>query len=162
VRFVHAGQESVVEVVVSQGEKGRTLVGTFAGPPATSGASSASATGAPETRRPAGPLVFVGLGAAAAAVGGAILGVGLARLPSVCSLSTHQCAAPPGDPVFNGAASAVTLMNVGAIVGGVGVLALGGSLIGYFAQPRQPLKPSATLAPWVGRGAGGLSLAVSM
>ena len=151
VRFVHAGQETIVEVVVSQGEKGRALVGTFASAPAPSPAPAPLV-------RPAGPLFLVGLGAAAAVAGGVMLGVGLARVPSNCSLSTHECAAPPNDPVFDRAAGAVTLVNLGTVVGGLGVLTIGGSLIGYFAQPLRPAKAAAALVPWVGAGGAGLAL----
>jgi hypothetical protein len=91
-------------------------------------------------------------------VGGAILGVGLVRFPSMCSLATHQCAAPPLDPVFDKASSAVTLVNLGSIVGGVGVVTFAGSLIGYFAQPLRPAKPATALVPWVLPGGAGVSL----
>jgi hypothetical protein len=165
VRFVHAGQDSIVEVVVNEGEKGRAIVGTFMDP-STPHPASATAPSVPSATRPAGPLIVVGLGAAAAAAGGVLLGVGFAKLPSVCSLSTHECAAPPKAPVFDTASSAVTLVNVGAVVGGAGVVALTGSLIGYFAQPRRPAQASAALAPrlspWVGGGTFGLSLKGSM
>jgi len=164
VRFVHAGQDSIVEVVVNEGEKGRAIVGTFMGPTAP-GASPAAAPSTPEAKRPAAPLIVVGLGAAAAAAGGVLLGVGFAKLPSVCSLSTHECAAPPKDPVFDTASNAVTLVNVGAVVGGVGVLAVAGSLIGYFVQPRRPAQATAALAPrlvpWVGARGTGLTVAGS-
>ena len=64
VRFVHAGREAVIEVVVVQGEKGRAIVGAFpsteATPPAP-GASPGTGTPAPSPRpapapaRPRGP-----------------------------------------------------------------------------------------------------------
>ena len=162
VRFVHAGQDKVVDLVVNQGEKGREILGTFAAAPAPGAPPPAPAPSTPEMKRPTGPLIVVGLGAAAAVAGGVLLGVGFARIPSVCSLSTHQCAAPPKDPVFDSAANAVTLVNLGAVIGGVGVLAFGGSLIGYFVQPRRPAGPSAALVPritpWVGREGAGLSI----
>jgi hypothetical protein len=159
VRFVHAGKETVVEVVVNQGEKGRAVVGTFASPalPPPGGAAPLAAE-APEPRRPSGPLVLVGLGAAAVAAGGALLAVGLLRIPGNCNLTTHLCAAPPGDPAFGKAASGVTLVNLGTVVGGVGALLMGGSLIGYFAQAPRPVK-TARLSPWVGPGGGGVGVA---
>jgi hypothetical protein len=160
VRFVHAGKETVVEVVVNQGEKGRAVVGTFvapAPPPAAVGEGPLGAVDTPEPKRPGGPLVLVGLGAAAVAAGAAILAVGLVRIPSNCSVTTHLCAAPPGDPAFGRAASGVTLVNLGTVVGGVGALLFGGSLIGYFAQAPRPAK-AAWMAPWVGPGGGGVGM----
>jgi hypothetical protein len=155
VRFVHAGKETILRVVVTQGEKGRALVGAFldAGAPRSPGMSRAP--DAPELRRPSGPLALVGLGAAAAVAGGVLLGVGFARIPAVCSLSSHACKAPPGDPVFARASSSVTMVNLGTVIGGVGALGLGGGLIWYFAQPPRPAKTARTLTPWVGpQGAG--------
>jgi len=98
--------------------------------------------------------------------GGVLLGVGLARIPSSCSLATHQCAAPPKDPVFDRASGAVTLVNVGAIVGASGVVALGGSLIWYLTSPPRAVAPpsrantrfTTAFAPWIGPGLVGLSV----
>jgi hypothetical protein len=165
VRFVHAGKETIVSLVVNQGEKGRTVVGTFASAPlpaptpATNpGAPQVPQPDVPELKRPAGPLILVGLGAAAAVTGGVLLGVGFGKIPANCSLSTHECSAPPKDPSFDQASSGVTLVNVGGIVGGVGVLTLASSLIWYFAQPLRPAKPvPAALVPWVGPQGAGLS-----
>jgi hypothetical protein len=161
VRFVHAGKETILRVVVNQGEKGRALVGTFleAGAPAPGAARAADA---PERRRPSGPLALVGLGAAAAAAGAVLVGVGFTRIPDVCSLSAHECKAPPGDPVFARASTGVTMVNLGTVVGGVGVLGLGSGLIWYLAQPLRPARPTATaLRPWVGPQGAGLALAGS-
>src|SRR5262249_30309386 len=141
VRFVHAGKEVVLEVVINQGEKSRALVGTFQSeappaPPAdeaAAGAAKASRADTPEPKRPAGRLVLVGLGAAAAAAGGVLVGVGFARLPATCNFAARTCAAPPGDPVFDRASSSVTLVNLGAVAGGVGAATMAGSLIWYFA-----------------------------
>jgi hypothetical protein len=167
VRFVHAGREAVIEVVVVQGEKGRALVGAFPSteaPPAA-GASSAGSSPAPPPRpapapaRPAGPLVLVGIGAAAAVAGGVLATVGLLRMPSNCSLSAHDCAAPPGDPVFGKAGTSVALMNTGMIVGGAGLAVLGSGLVWYLAQPLRPAKvEAARLVPWAGPGGAGLLL----
>jgi hypothetical protein len=168
VRFVHAGKEVLVEVVVNQGEKGRAVVGTFASPAAQAGGSAAAQVGGPtvapdtpELKRPAAPLVLVGLGAAAVAAGGALLTIGLVRIPSNCSLTTHLCAAAPGDPAFGKAASGVTLVNLGTLVGGAGALLFGGSMIGYFAQAPRQVK-SAWLSPWAGPGGGGLQVSGSL
>jgi hypothetical protein len=168
VRFLHAGKEVVVHVVVNQGEKGRPLIGTFA-TESTSGTGSGATPSGPELRRPGAPLALVGIGAAAAVIGGVVFGVGYLKIPSNCSLSTHQCAAPPGDSVFGKASTAVTMIDAGAVVGGVGLVALGGSLAWYFAQPLRPVKaaltrpaaPGLAFAPWVGPQGAGLSLSFS-
>lgn len=177
VRFVHAGKEITLNVVVTQGEKGRALIGVFpsATSPATAGPTPVSgmplptpmpSPAAPEAKRSAGPLVLVGVGAAALVAGGVLLGVGLGKVPANCSLSTHECAAPPKDPVFDTASSGVSLANVGAIVGVAGGVTAIGSLIWYFAQtPRLPAKAATatrSIAPWVGPQGAGLSLSGSM
>jgi hypothetical protein len=164
VRFLHAGKEVTLEVVVNQGEKARPLVATFAAPaPPPSPAADEGPRKAPppeappEPKRPSGPLVLVGLGAAAAVAGGVMAAVGVARLPSRCNLWTHECAAPPGDPVFDQASRSATLIDTAAVVGGAGLAALGGALIGYFAQtPRLP--KAARITPWIAGGGAGVSL----
>lgn len=178
IRFVHAGKEITLNVVVNQGEKGRALVGLF---PTASSATPAVATpvgatplptplpgpATPDAKRSAGPLVLVGVGAAALVAGGVLLGVGLGKVPATCSLSTNECAAPPNDPVFATASSGVSMANIGAVVGAVGGATMIGSLIWYFAQTPRPAAPttsSATraLVPWVGPQGAGLSLSGSM
>jgi hypothetical protein len=174
VRFVHAGKETILTVVVNQGEKGRSLVGLFptapssgAGAPApvaTVKTTTTSAPTAPETKRSAGPLVLVGIGAAAAVAGGVLFGVGLGKIPANCTLSTNECAAPPKDPVFDQASSGVSMANIGAVVGGAGVVTMVGSLIWYFAQTPTRVAPSTSrsLTPWVGPQGAGLSFSGSM
>jgi hypothetical protein len=177
VRFVHAGRETTLTVVVNQGEKGRSLVGLFPAVTASGAAAPApaaipttttmpSASAAPEMKRSAGPLVLVGVGAAAAIAGGVLLGVGLGKIPASCTLTTNECVAPPNDPVFAQASSGVSMANIGIIVGGAGVVTMAGSLIWYFAQtPTSTAAPRATsrsLTPWVGPQGVGLSFSGSM
>lgn len=168
VRFVHAGKETILNVVVNQGEKGRTLVGTFS---SASGSTSTADPGAtPVTtpdasgpRRPMTPLILVGVGAAAMIAGGVLVGLGFSKIPGNCSLSTHECAAPPADPVFASASSGVKMVNIGSVVGGVGALTLGGSLIWYFAQPTRPAaKVTPALVPWIGPQGAGLSFSSAL
>ncbi|MFT3770675.1 MAG: hypothetical protein QM820_35060 [Minicystis sp.] len=166
VRFVRNGEEAVVNLVVSQGEKGRAVVGSFASGAAAASRSApaiAPATATPpadaaEPKRPGGPLALTGLGAAAVVAGGVLLGVGFAKMPASCNLSAHTCAAPPSDPAFGKASSSVTLMNAGAIVGGAGAIVLGGSLIWYFAQPLRPARAATAIAPWIGPQGAGISI----
>ena len=173
VRFVHAGKEVTITVVVNQGEKGRGVVGVFPSPP---GAATTPqplfelapsvkqrAPSAPELKRSSGPLVLVGLGAAAMVAGGVLLGVGLSRVPASCSLATNECVAPPKDPAFAQASSGVSMANLGAVVGGAGGATFIGSLIWYFAQTPHAAAPTASTAsrsllPWVGPQGAGLSL----
>jgi hypothetical protein len=169
VRFVHAGKEVTLTVVVNQGEKGRGVVGVFpapAAPPALAPTSSAPAPApanqAPVMKRSAGPLVLVGVGAAAMIAGGVLVSVGLSRVPAGCSLKTNECAAPPGDPVFVQASRGVAMANVGGIVGGAGGAAFLGSLLGYLAQTPHaaesaPAIVARSLQPWIGRGGAGLA-----
>lgn len=176
VRFVHAGKEVTLNVVVNQGEKGRGLVGIFPAsptaapaPPTTVGVMTPTTTlptplpaSKPEMKRGGGPLVIVGLGAAAMIAGGVLVGVGLGKVPASCSLSTNQCAAPPNDPAFATAKSGVSMANAGGVVGGIGGAALIGSLIWYFAQTPHAVAPATgsltrSLAPWVGPQGAGLS-----
>jgi hypothetical protein len=169
VKFIHGSDETTITIVVAQGEKGRAVVGTFgAATPAPSAAASTTAPpattattpvpDAPEPKRPAGPLVLTGLGAAAVVAGAAMLGVGFAKMPASCSLSTHTCAAPPNDPKLDQAGSAVTMMNLGGLVSGAGAVVLGGSLIWYFAQPLKAAKSTTAVVPWIGPGGGGIAI----
>jgi len=176
VRFVHAGKETILTVVVNQGEKGRSLVGVFpaatatgaAVPPpvATTTTPPPPVRPAPAMKRSAGPLVLVGVGAAAAVAGGVLLGVGLGKIPASCSLSTNECAAPLKDPVFDQASSGVSLANIGGIVGGVGVATMAGSLIWYFVQTPTSAaaapSTSRSFTPWVGPQGAGLSFSGAM
>ena len=178
VRFVHAGKETILTVVVNQGEKGRSLVGLFPTAPSSGAVAPAPVApkpitttttpvpAAPETKRSAVPLVLAGIGAAAAVTGGVLFGVGLGKVPASCTLSTNECAAPPKDPVFDQASSGVSMANIGAIVGGAGVVTMAGSLIWYFAQTPSRVAPapstSRSLTPWVGPQGAGLSFSGSM
>jgi len=157
VRFVHAGKEVVLNVVVNQGEKGRAILGTFASPTEPPAPGGAGPSSAPELKRPSGPLALVGIGAAALVAGAVLTGLGYAQIPASCSLGSHQCAAAPGDPVFDKAASSTRMLNVGLIAGGTGAAVLGGGLIWYLAQPLRPVKPTSEIVPWVSPQGAGLS-----
>jgi hypothetical protein len=166
VKFSHDGKDQVVTVVVGAGEKGRTISATFGAAPKAPGPGAGGATDAaiklpakdPAPVRPGGAKMLLGIGAAAV-VGGAALGVvGLLRVPSNCSIGTHQCAAPPGDESFDKASSAVTLMNVGFIAAGVGAAAVIGGAVWYVTGTKTP-KEKNVVAPWVVPGAAGIAIA---
>jgi hypothetical protein len=164
VKFSNGDSDEVVTVVIGSGEKGRSVMAKFSSinPPSAPSAAQAL-TGGPA--RPAAPKVQHPKGALALAVSGGIIAVGgaalafygRAQVPDACDLSTHQCAAPPGDPVFDDAASAASKVNIGLVAGGIGVAALAGGLVWYYAGAKTD-KESPTqqaVTPWVnGNGAG--------
>jgi hypothetical protein len=158
VRFIHDGRDTTVTVVLTEGDKGRSVLATFAD--AASAAHAMPALPAPvvQRRRPSGPLFVAGLGAAALVTGGVLTFVGLHRVPSDCSVSSRECVAPPGDPSFDQAHSGITLANygLGAAIGGAAVL-LGGTFW-YFMQPLRPSRELASVVPWVGDRAGGVGI----
>lgn len=167
VKFSNAGKDEVVTVVIGSGEKGRVVqarFGTATVLPVTSGEASLTTT-AP---KPKGPTVTHPKGSLAVAIGGGVVAVaggalafyGKSQIPSQCELSSHECAAPPGDPVFDDASSAASTMNLGIIAAGVGVAAMAGGLVWYFAGA-QTIKESPTqqaVAPWINANGGGVSV----
>jgi hypothetical protein len=142
VRYVHDGKETTLKVVLGQGEKGRVLLATFLDPPRRDAAQAAAPAGSVDAFEPAIepkrnklPLVVAGLGAAAAATGGVLFGLGMAKVPGGCDVAAKECAAPPGDPSLAQAKSGVSLANTGAALGVTGAVVLVGALVWYFVQP---------------------------
>jgi hypothetical protein len=140
VRYVHDGKETTLKVVLNQGERSRLLVASFADRTAapkregraTSEAAEAASSG---PKRSVFPLVVAGIGAAAAVTGGVLFGVGSGSVPDSCSMSTKECAAPPGDPAFGKAESSVQLANAGLAIGISGAVTLIGGIVWYLVQP---------------------------
>lgn len=165
IKFVHAGKEQLVTVVVGSGEKGRSVSATFGAatpPPALTGTTTTPAKPVEPvetTTHPKGAKVMI-IAGGAMAVGGIALGVfGMTRVPDGCSISSHECAAPPGDPVFDEASSAMRLVNIGFIAGGVGIAATVGGLVWYFKGSKTTKEASdqQALKPWLVPGGGGIS-----
>jgi hypothetical protein len=166
VKFSSSGKDEVVTVVIGSGEKGRVVQARF-GSPATS-RSSTSTTASRDTPKPRGPrtthpkgsLALTITGGVVALAGGAFAFYGRTRMPSQCALSTNECAAPPGDPVFDKAKSAAGTINLGLAAASVGAVALTGGLVWYFAGAKTE-KESPTrqaIAPWVSGDGGGVSV----
>lgn len=160
-RFVHAGQEVRQDIVVAQGEKARPIVVTFADPGAAAGSAAPPAAPAPVAAEPprvgrsGTPLIVAGIGGAFLLGGAALTLYGRSQIPSACSLSSHECQAPPNDPAFEDARKSVSTMNIGFVVGGVGAATVVGGLVWYFMSSPETRQG---VAPWTsGRSSAGLS-----
>lgn len=160
VKFIHDGKEQVQTIVVGAGEKGRTVSAAFGSPamPATLGRSSKRLERGPQVTHPTGAKVVIGLGAAMVLGGGGLGIFGLTRVPDNCSISTHQCAAPPGDKSFDDASSAIGLSNIGWVVSAVGVVAIAGGVAWYVGGKRTEKEESVVAAPWVTPDAAGFAV----
>jgi hypothetical protein len=166
VKFFHGSKEQTVTIVVQAGEKNRPVAVTF-GARAATGTSTASLSepaSAPPRRRepttshPTGAKVLLVTGTVLAAGGVGLGFVGMSRVPDNCSISTHQCAAPPGDPTFETASSAIKLSNMGWIAGGVGLAAIVGGAVWYFQGSSTTERSTQTaVSPWVTPGSAGLA-----
>jgi hypothetical protein len=174
VKFTNAGRDEVVTVVVGSGEKGRAIAGVFSTPGgrgARAGGSvvrthaaptAASAAPKPTIVRPTGAKLVIGLGATVA-VGGIALGLfGISKVPANCAISTHTCAAPPGDASFSDAASGVQIMNIGFAVGVVGVAAVAGGVVWYLKGGKSSKESPMVATPWVTPDGGGLAVSGSL
>jgi hypothetical protein len=169
VKFTNAGRDRVITVVIGVGEQGRTVAASFDAPQAGApkpvltlqqDVAKPKATG-PKTTHPTGSKVLI-YGGAALAVGGTALGIfELMRVPGNCSVSTHQCSAPPGDPSIATAHSAMQTANLGWMVGAVGVAAVAGGVAWYVTGSKTE-KEHLAVAPWATTTAGGLAIGGSL
>ena len=158
VRFVNASRESTSTIVVGSGEKARAVVATFKSPDSPNGGSGDTAEAEPaKNQHSVGSRVLTIAGAGVLVAGGVLAIVGLKQLPEKCELSTHECAAPPGDKTFDEAASAIRLNNVGWAMTGVGAVALAAGLVWYVKSGKKEEEQKA-VAPFVTAGGGGLVL----
>jgi hypothetical protein len=163
IKFQHAGKEKVVTIVVGSGEKGRAVNATFGEPHAAAASGDpkdARPTTKPEikTTHPLGSKVLIGAGAVMLAGGTGLGLLGMMKVPSNCSISTNQCAAPPGDPSFDDAASAVKLANIGFVTAGVGLAALAGGVYWYVSKASTE-KSEQVAVPWIGPSSAGFAVA---
>jgi hypothetical protein len=160
VRFVHDGRESVVTIVLNQGEKGRSVVATFAGAVAPD-RSMPAIPAVVQSKRSGAPLVVAGFGAGAAIAGAVLLTMGVKEVPSNCSIGSRQCVAPPGDPSIDRAHRAIALADLGFGVGAGGAAVLLGGVVWYLLEPTHPhveQERGARVIPWFGDRSGGLSV----
>jgi hypothetical protein len=164
VKFQSGGKEIVTTVVIGGGEKGRAVTATFGSPaPAASGERAAQEASAEPpkqitrtTHSRASRLLL--WGGAALLAGGAAFGVlGVVEMPSSCSLSTHQCAAPPGDPVFGKASNAARMGDAGLALGITGLAAISAGLYWYLTSAHAQ-KEHVAVAPWLGGTGGGIAV----
>jgi hypothetical protein len=107
---------------------------------------------------PFGAKLTIGGGAALVASGAALGIYGLAKVPSNCSFSSRQCAAPPGDKSFADAKSAVQMTNVGWIVGAVGVAAVAGGIFWYLSGKTTTTEHDLVATPWATPDAAGFAV----
>lgn len=161
IKFIHDGKDMVQTVVVGAGEKGRTVAATFGDPTAAAalgGGGKRRAPSGPRVTHPGGAKLVVGLGAAMVLGGGALGIYGLTRVPDNCTLSTHQCAAPPGDKSFDDASAAIGLSNIGWVVSAVGVVAIAGGVAWYVGGKHTENGSSVVATPWVSPDAAGFAV----
>jgi len=163
VKFQYDGKDQIVTVVVGTGEKGRAISTTFGAP---TGAGSLGRDvrdpgrrrAAPKLHRPAGAKVLIGVGAALAIGGGALGVAGLLGMPDNCSIVTHQCAAPPDDPSFGDAGSAMSMANFGLVSAGLGAAAVVGGIVWYVKGARPSKEAPRMALPWVAPGSAGIAI----
>jgi hypothetical protein len=158
VKFTHDGHDAVVTVVLTQGERGRSVIANFPDVGVDLRRAAAVPPAVAQPHRPIGPLFVAGAGAVAAVTGVVLAIAGMKQVPSDCSLGSHQCVAAPGDPSFDQAHRGVTLANVGIGVGIGGAAVLAGGTFWYFAQPLKLPKEVGQLSPWLGDHTTGLAM----
>ena len=136
VRYAHEGKETTLRVVVNQGEKGRLLLATFESKEDARKPLAAPPPVLHEEKRSAVPLVLAGVGAAALVTGGVLFTLGVQRVPSNCSIGSHECTGGPASSMDD-AQKGMKLANVGLGVGVAGAVVLASGLIWHFAEPKK-------------------------
>jgi len=169
VKFQNGTKEEVVTVVIGSGEKGRTVAARFGAPTPPPVAPVVTAPTQPttpveppkpksRTTHPTGSLPMLLTGAGLAVIGTTIAFIGASKVPDNCSLSTNQCTAPPGDPVFDDASSGARTMNIGIAVGAIGVAALAGGVVWYFGGAKTTTESPTQVAPLVSPDSAGVAV----
>lgn len=155
VRFEHAGKSTTETVVVGTGEQGRAVVATFRAPGQKAIATTQDSV---VVRHPAGSKIAIYSGLGLMAVGAGLGLWGMMSVPGNCSIGEHTCAAAPGDPVFDKASSGMRTMDIGMVVGGVGIAALAGGLFWYLTGAHSDHE----VVPWASGNSAGVSFTVRL
>jgi hypothetical protein len=164
VKFTNSSGEQEVTVVVGSGEKGRPVIANFKSGAAGTGGGHADAS---EPRKPkikkthpAGSRVVTILGAVVGGAGTTLAVIGYLKVPGNCSITSHECAAPPGDEAFDKASSGVKIMDIGIAIGAIGIAATAGGLTWYItgAKTEKPDAARVGLKPWFSGSGGGIAL----
>ncbi len=158
IKFIHGSKDQTMTLVVGAGEKGRTVAATFGERVIATPAAKPATVHLSRATHPLGAKLVIGLGAAMALGGGGLGLVGMLRVPDNCSISSHQCAAPPGDPSFGEASAALRLSNLGFVVGAVGVVTVAGGLIWYLGGKHTSKETDVVAAPWLTPEAAGFAV----
>jgi hypothetical protein len=160
IKFQNGSRETTMTIVVETGEKSRTIVAAFKGGGPAPGGGDRPADNGPKVTHPSAAKLVMLAGGAAFVGGAALTIVGIAGVPSNCSIGTHQCAAPPGDKAFSDASSAVGKLNIGIALGGIGVAAVTGGLIWYFkgAKTETAEKEKTFAMPWITPDGAGIAI----
>ncbi|MFT3693908.1 MAG: hypothetical protein QM831_12255 [Kofleriaceae bacterium] len=162
VKFSNGGRDETVTIVIGAGEQGRTVSAVFGAthpaPSTTPHREVVSKPTGPVTTHPTGARALMITGLAVTVAGAAFGAFELSRVPSNCSVSSNQCAAAPGDPVFADAHDAVGHANIGWIVSGVGLAAAIGGTVWYFTGAHTETKEHFAIAPFTTTSGGGLAL----
>jgi hypothetical protein len=165
IKFQNGSREKVITVVIGSGEKGRTIAATFGSPqivppPPPIVRPDVAVHRAPRsyTKHPGGAKALIYGGTVLVAAGAALGIAGVLRVPSTCSLSTHECAAPPGDPSLSNASSAMVMTDYGWTLGitGIAAIALGTYWYLYGAKT---VTERVAVTPWIGPTGGGVAVA---
>ncbi|HUJ57598.1 MAG TPA: hypothetical protein VLX92_03885 [Kofleriaceae bacterium] len=109
------------------------------------------------THHPHGSGLLAIAGGGVFLVGVALSVVGVAQIPSNCSLSDSQCIAAPTDPSLGSASRATRLFDIGLATSAVGLAAGVGGLIWYYSGAKTDRETMA-VAPWFAPGGGGIAL----
>ena len=172
--FETGGQPGVTErVLVKEGEKARS-VNVVLGPD-TSTPKPPSGVAEPTPPKPtppdtsgeahhtAAPWVVVGVGGATL-ITGIILVAARPSLPSNCNGDSHTCTRRPGETNAdysgeqNQAGDHDSRLQLGLVVGAVGLGVIAGGLVWHFLEPSGPKTGAVRVSPWTTANGGGLTV----
>ena len=143
VRFVHDGKETTVQVVVNQGERGRTIVGTFTTPAPSAGPAVPVAA---ERPRKGPPVVIAWVATGVLAVGTAVTG-GLA-LSSASSLKAARDTYPGnGSDIDRKATTTAALSATADVLGLLTAGACARAVYWTLTRPESTINVKAAVGP---------------